>query len=199
MWRFSIALAAALFVGAACSEKKQVKNKFEIAPAVQARIDQMKTEAAGWAADPRITAAVAAQNRKGPIDGMDNKKWKALAKQAPEVEPFATNDAAKFLAEKAKASGGFVSEAFLNAALGEKVAFLAKTSSYLHAGSKKFDVPFTTRKAWQGELEFDESSQTHSVQIAVPVLDPVETTKAIGVLVLGLNLTYASSFAAPGK
>jgi hypothetical protein len=66
------------------------------------------------------------------------------------------------------------------------VAFVEKTSSYIHKGQPKFDVPFGSGKVWQGQPEFDESSQTHQLQVSVPVLSG---GKAVGVLVVGLNLT----------
>lgn len=164
-------------------------KKFEMTKDVQQQIDGWKKTVAGWAGDAVITAALVEQNKKGPLDGMDNKKWKALRRRAPEVEQFTGNDAAKLLQAKVTATNGVVSEAFLNAAKGEKVAFLEKTSSYLHAGAAKFDVPFQKLQTWQGEPEFDESSQTYALQIAVPVLDPKNDKQAIGVLVVGLNLS----------
>src|SRR2546428_9189000 len=33
-----------------------------------------------------------------------------------------------------------------------------------------FRSPFTSRSAWQGRPEFDESAQTYQIQISVPVL-----------------------------
>ena len=83
-------------------------------------------------------------------------------------------------------------EAFLNGALGEKVAFVEKTTSYIHKGQAKFDVPYTTGKTWQGSPEFDESSQTYAIQISVPVL--VDGRPA-GALVVGVNLTHLESLA----
>jgi hypothetical protein len=86
---------------------------------------------------------------------------------------------------KADEAGEIYPEAFLSGAQGEKVAFIEKTTSYIHKGSAKFDVPFGG-KAWQGQPEFDESSQTHQIQVGVPV---VSGGKSIGVLVVGINLT----------
>ena len=63
---------------------------------------------------------------------------------------------------------------------------MEKTSSYIHKGQPKFDVPYVYGKPWQGQPEFDESSQSHQVQVAVPVL---ADGKPIGVLVVGVNLT----------
>lgn len=168
-------------------------KKFEMTKEVQQQIDEWKKTIAGWTGEPVITAAVAEQNKKGPLDGMDNKKWKALRRRAPEVEQFTSNAAAKALQGKTAATDGVVSEAFLNAKKGEKVAFLEKTSSYLHAGNAKFDVPFQKLQSWQGEPEFDESSQQYALQIAVPVLDPKNGKQAIGVLVVGLNLSQLTT------
>ncbi|MCC9000401.1 MAG: cache domain-containing protein [Candidatus Contendobacter sp.] len=159
---------------------------FEITPAVQKELDQTIEVVKGWAAEPVIVSAVAAQNQKGPIAGMDNPKWKAIRRSDDLVKGFQNNDAAKLLKQKVDASQGLYSEAFLNASQGEKVAFVDKTSSYLHKGQPKFDAPFTSGKPWQGQAEFDESSQTHQLQVAVPVL---ADGKPIGVLVVGVNLT----------
>lgn len=187
-----IALLTAILFGASFATAQDEK-KFEITKEVQQQIDGWKKTATEWAADPKVVAAVVAQNAKGPIDGMDNKKWKTLRRRAPEVEAFTSNDAAKVLATNTQATQGVVSEAFLNAQKGEKVAFLEKTSSYLHAGSPKFDQPFQKLENWQGKPEFDESTQTYAVQIAVPVLDPKNQKQAIGVLVVGLNLTVMAN------
>lgn len=164
-------------------------KEFEITAPVQAQIDAWKKTIAVWTADKVLVAAVLEQNEKGPIPDLDNKKWKALRRRSPEVEAFTKNDTAKQLADLAKASDGVVSEAFLSAAKGEKVAFLEKTTSYLHAGSAKFDTPMQKLTTWQGKPEFDESSQSYAIQIAVPVIDPKDPKHAIGVLVVGLNLT----------
>ncbi len=89
-------------------------------------------------------------------------------------------------------SFGAYPEAFLSAAQGEKVAFIEKTTSYIHKGAPKFDVPFGSLKAWQGQPEFDESSQSHQIQISVPVL---AEGKAVGVLVVGINLSKLEKLA----
>lgn len=138
----------------------------------------------GWAASPEIVAAVKEQNSKGPLSGMDNDKWKAVKRSDPLVKAFQDNPAGQYLAGKLAGGKGLYAEAFLSAMQGEKAAFVAKTSSYIHKGKPKFDQPFSTAKAWQGPMEFDESTQSYLVQIAVPVL---EGGKPIGVLVVGIN------------
>lgn len=162
-------------------------QSFEITPVVQTELDRQKQVVAGWAADPTIVSAVKEQNAKGPVAGMDNPKWKATRRSDALVRAFRSNPAGRFLRAKIEGSQGALSEAFLNGSHGEKVAFVEKTTSYIHAGQVKHDVPFGTGKAWQGKPEFDESSQTYAVQISVPVRDG---GKAIGSLVVGVNLTH---------
>lgn len=84
-----------------------------------------------------------------------------------------------------EASHGLVTEAFLCATQGEKVAFAEKTTWYIHKGMAKFDVPFTTRGPWQGRPEFDESAQTYQIQISVPVL---VDGQSVGALVVEVSL-----------
>jgi hypothetical protein len=159
---------------------------FELTPATQKEIDTRIEMVKSWAADPIIVKAVAAQNARGPIPEMDNAKWKTVRRTDPIVKAFQSGEAGQFLKSKVAASNDIVAEAFLSAARGEKVAFIEKTTSYIHKGMPKFDVPFDGGKPWQGKAEFDESTQLHQIQVSVPVL---AGGKAIGVLVVGLNVT----------
>jgi hypothetical protein len=158
----------------------------DITPGVQKEIDKQVEIIKGWAADAVIVKAVAVQNEKGPLAGVDNAKWKAIRRSEPTIKEFQTGPAGQYLTQKVKASNEIFSEAFLSAAQGEKVAFVEKTTSYIHKGQPKFDVPFGSGKVWQGQAEFDESSQTHQLQVSVPVLS---AGKVVGVLVVGLNVT----------
>lgn len=160
--------------------------KFDITPPIQAALDKQKSVIATWASDPIVVKAVQAQNAKGPLAGMDNPKWKATRRSDALITEFQSNAASALLKSKIDSGQGNYNEAFLNGAAGEKVAFVEKTSSYIHKGAPKFDVPFTTGAAWQGSPEFDESSQTYAIQISVPVN---ADGKAIGVLVIGVSLS----------
>lgn len=175
-------LALAVFVPAVAGAMD-----FEITPAVQRELDRQHALITRWAADPTVVEAVRAQNRKGPMAGVDNAVWKTLRRSDPAVRQFQDNAAGKFLRKCQRDSGGAITEIFLNAARGEKVAFVEKTTSYIHAGAAKHDVPFGTGKPWQGEPEFDESTQTYAVQLSVPVLDG---GRPIGSLVVGVNVSH---------
>jgi len=159
---------------------------FQITPPIRAALDRHKQVIAGWAADPVVVTAVKEQNAAGPLAGMDNPKWKGTRRSDPAVKQLQSNPPGQLLRRKLEASESAYNEAFLNGARGQKVAFVEKTTSYIHTGQAKFDAPFSTGKAWQGKPEFDESSQTYAIQISVPVLDG---GASIGVLVVGVNLS----------
>lgn len=155
----------------------------DLDPAVQAKVDAKIAEIKTWAADPVIVAAVAAHNAALPADqaAMTQEKWKTLSLLDPFVRSFSKNQAGAAL--KAKKSD-WTTEAFLSDAKGFKVAFLAKTSSWCHAGAPKHDVPMTG-KTWEGTVAVDESTGLQQLQVAVPVL---KDGQPIGSLVVGLSL-----------
>ncbi len=157
---------------------------FEVMPVVQDEITQKIWLANGWAGSAPVVQAVLAQNQKGPILGMDNPKWKTVPENDAIVQGFIKNEAGVFLKEELEKTDGIVTGAFLNAALGEKVAFTEKTGSYIHKGSAKFDAPFTNGKAWQGPAELDDSGKVYEIQVAVPVH---AEGKVVGVLVIEIN------------
>jgi hypothetical protein len=155
---------------------------FEVMEDIQEQITWQVWNANGWAASPIVVEAVLAQNKKGPIAGMDNAKWKTVPESDALVKGFIDNETGKFLqAELAKTDGVCVG-AFLNAAQGEKVAFTEKTGSYIHKGSPKFDAPFATGKPWQGKPELED--KVYIIQISVPVLSD---GKPIGALVVEID------------
>lgn len=185
------ALVVSMTVHAATGED------FEVTPAIQKQLDQWKKDVQKWANDPAIVKAVLAQNEAGPMAGMDNAKWKKVRRRDDMVKAMQSNAAAQAMIKWQTASKGAVTEAFLNAAQGEKVALIEKTSSYIHKGKSKFDEPWSTKKAWQGEPQFDESVQIYQLQLAAPVLvkaDPMDEkpTKPIGVMVVGISLDHLS-------
>jgi len=174
----NILVAAALLAGGAT-----LTSAAALDAAVQAKVDAMLKQVQTWANDPVIVSAVKACNAAPPADSaaMTQDKWKTLPILDPFVRSFAKNPAGEFLKSKKTAA---VSEAFLSAADGIKVAFLAKTTNWNHKGKPKHDVPMTGQ-TWQGPVEVDESSGVQQVQVAVPVL---EGGKPIGSLVVGLSL-----------
>lgn len=113
---------------------------------------------------------------------MTQDTWKALPVLDPKVRYFSKNPAGEILKSK---KSELISEAFINAADGTKVAFLSKSSNWSHKGKAKHDDPMAG-KTWQGPIEMDESTGLKSVQVAVPVLDG---GKAIGSITFGYSIT----------
>jgi hypothetical protein len=154
----------------------------EIDTALQAKLDAQIKLIEGWASDPVLVKAVAAQNAALPPDyaAMTQDKWKSLSILDPFVRSFTKNDVGAFL--KSKKSEVIV-EAFVSDAAGLKVGFLGKTTYWSHKGKPKHDLPLTG-KVWQGPIEVDESSGAQQVQVALPIRDG---DKPIGALVVGLS------------
>lgn len=134
--------------------------------------------------DPTMVAAVKAANANPPADYQDmtQAKWKVLSILSPEIKFFTKSELAAFLKSKRSA---LITEIFVSAANGTKVAFLAKTTSWNHTGSAKHDQTMKG-KTWIGSPEEDESTGKIQVQIAFPVLDG---KKAIGSVVIGLDVS----------
>ncbi|HSB72981.1 MAG TPA: hypothetical protein VLT62_26960 [Candidatus Methylomirabilis sp.] len=188
----AVVVAIAMMAGCAQMGTAKSKSVYAIMSEIQEQITWQVWNANGWAANPVVVNAVIAQNKKGPIPGMDNAKWKMVPGNDAIVQGFINDDAAKFLKEEMGKTDGICTGGFLNAAQGEKVAFTGKTSSYIHKGSAKFDVPFTTGKPWQGKPELDDSGKAYEIQISVPVLSE---GKPVGALVVDLDGTKLEEMA----
>jgi hypothetical protein len=176
MQKFILILSLLLASTSVFAEELTAEQK----AALQKHVEKVKT----WASDPAIVSAVKAVNTSALADykDMNQEKWKALPVLDPKVRYFSKTPAAEVL--KAK-KDEVVTEAFLNAADGSKVAFLAKTSNWTHKGKGKHDDPMNG-KTWQGPIEMDESTGLKSIQVAVPVTDG---GKNIGSLTVGFSIT----------
>ena len=150
----------------------------------KAKVQTALTQFQLLGSDPQVVDAVKAANSQPPAayKGMTQDTWAALTLLSPEVKYFSQNDLAKYLKTKRTE---IVTELFVSAADGTKVAFFAKTSNWSHKGKPKHDLPMAG-KTWIGETEQDASTGKVQVQISFPVLDG---QKAIGSIVIGLDLT----------
>ena len=136
------------------------------------------------ATDTKIVDAVKAVNAAALPDykDMSQDKWKELPVLDPKVRYFSKTPAAELLKSK---KSDMITEVFVNAADGTKVAFHSKTSNWSHKGKAKHDDPMAG-KTWQGTVEMDESTGLKSIQVAVPVMDG---GKAIGSMTVGFSVT----------
>jgi hypothetical protein len=156
----------------------------ELSAEQKGKVDGKLKQLSAWSTDKKIMDAVRAANASPPeaSKGMTQDKWNNLNMLSPEVKAFSKNDLANYLRTL---KDDTISEIFVSAADGTKVAFLSKTSNWSHKGKPKHDVPMTG-KTWIGKPELDQSTGVQQVQVALPVFD---NGKAIGSIVVGLNLS----------
>ena len=135
-----------------------------------------------------LVKAVREQNAKfmslDEIQKIDN-EWIAGGQQEF-IQNLLARDASVYLKINVQRNKFLYTEAFLCDRNGAVVALFPKTSDYWQGDEEKFTACFNEGygKVFLGEPEFDESSQTNTIQVSLPVKDQGKT---IGVLVVGLR------------
>ncbi|HEY0969002.1 MAG TPA: hypothetical protein VGD88_16545 [Opitutaceae bacterium] len=124
--------------------------------------------------DPALVEAVRAQNALNrslaDIQAAD-KAWMATPGINEIMRPLIDSPVAATL-RAARATLPALSEAFVMDKLGANVAMTDKTSDFWQGDEAKFTECIKDGAAiWIGKVEFDESSQSYSVQISLPVVD----------------------------
>ncbi|OHD14785.1 MAG: hypothetical protein A2086_13885 [Spirochaetes bacterium GWD1_27_9] len=100
-----------------------------------------------------------------------------------------TNECGKFLKSKQDKSNNLYSEIFGMDFQGCVVGESNKTSDYWQGDEDKFSKSFNNGMGaiFVDQVKFDESSQTYSVQISLPIVD-TKTKKVIGAITIGINM-----------
>lgn len=156
----------------------------DITPKMQPKIDQYKTQAVTWAADPLIVQAVKDSNAQGPIPGMGNAKWRELKETDPVVQGFITNPAGQLMTKWMNADAKGINKIVLSGSKSQRVAFTSMPAIYLGKGKPNYDEAIDGKVWQQGESKPDPSTNIDTVQIAAPVKDG---GKVIGVLLVSLT------------
>ncbi|KQB15110.1 hypothetical protein H9N28_12785 [Rhodobacter capsulatus] len=183
--KFSAALLALAFVALPAQAD-------DVSPQVKEIVEK---ELRAWAADPALVAAVIAANEahaalsQPQIDSLDA-VWRAEldAANRPTIEPILAAPESLALRAKIEAGGGRFTEAFVTDSRGLNVAQAGPTSDYWQGDEAKFleTFPKGAEAIHVGEVEFDESSQSYSVQASFTVIDPASKAP-IGAMTVGLN------------
>lgn len=157
--------------------------------------DYVKANVMTWLADPRVIAAIKAQNEKtaglseAEIVALD-KKWRAEveASAKPMIEAVLKNDLSTFLAAKKNDAAGMITEAFIMDAKGLNVGQSDITSDYWQGDEAKWKKTYMVGPdaIFVDEIEKDESTQSLQSQVSIAIKD--ETGKAIGAITLGINV-----------
>lgn len=160
--------------------------------AVQAYLD---SDIRTWASDPRIAAAITAQNgvtggySQADIDRLDL-QWRAEVGSSDSalIRSVLDNAVSDLLRARIEASDGIITEVFVMDALGLNVASAELTSDYWQGDEAKFSetFPLGPDAVHISDVEFDESSQSYLVQVSLSLTDP-GTGEVIGAMTVGLE------------
>lgn len=164
------------------------------APEIKKILDEEKVTIQSLANEQTIVeeTRIANERDKGITETerikLDN-TWINSKEVTPFMRAFLENKTALFLLAFQKTHPGY-KEIFISDAYGLNVGQTNKTSDYYQADESWWKDSFNNGdgKLLNGNVEFDESSQTESIPILAPVLDPL-TGKAIGVLKAVLDVT----------
>ena len=150
----------------------------------KAKVDMQIKQFSSLGTDPVVVQAVKDYIASPPpeLKGMTQDNWAKLSVLSPEIKLLTKNNLALYLKSK---KSDLVDEMFVSAGNGDKVALLAKSSSWNHKGKPKHDIPMTG-KIWIDEIQLDESSGKQSVQFSFPVMDG---GMPIGSIVVGLDIS----------
>ncbi len=147
--------------------------------------------ASRMATNPLLVEAVVAQNAENlQMDEIlaRDKAWQGSPDNDPSKLHMLGSPASLLLKELVKGNGGYT-EAFLIDIQGANVAVASLTSDYWQGDEDKFiqvmQVP--EGKVVIGLMEWDKSSKSNSIQIAVPVK---KGNQVIGVMIVGLKLSH---------
>jgi hypothetical protein len=145
---------------------------------IEAKVEVYKKKLVDWAAHPTIVKAVKESNAKGgPLPGMNNGTWDALADNDPQVLGILSNPASKLVMQWEADKG--INKLFVRDEKGNMVAGSGKSLIYNAAARPPFKEAMKG-KAWgASKIQPDPTTQIKSVHVSAPVLD---AGKVIGVL-----------------
>lgn len=167
-------------------------------PALESKVRSRVVIAKEWASDPVVLEAVKRANaRPRSLDEIAeiDAKWQATHGVDDFIRSLIDHPAAERLRER-RASHPELQEAFGTDALGANVFCTNKTSDFYQGDEEKFADAFASGRGGVhvGELVRDESIQSYSISLGVPVLDG---GLAIGVLVVTVNVEKLKASPAP--
>jgi hypothetical protein len=152
-------------------------------PKVQAALPIIRK----MAADPVVAKFIVEQNKKkmtqAEIDKID-KEWMASTGVTPLMKPYIENKCAEALKKYLTELPAIV-EAFAMDDKGGLVCTIYRTTDYWQGDEAKWQKSFTPNAEFIDKATFDESSQTYSIQVSMPV---TEKGKPIGAITVGLGL-----------
>ena len=170
-------------------------------PLFSAKIEALLSKKIGIAAqslnDPVILSGVRQANEQhknislSDIRRLDQ-RWVTTQGVDDFIKSFLTNAVALKLLDMQKQNPGFT-EIFVTDAYGMNVGQTNKTSDYYQADEDWWTDTWAggAGKAQHGPIEYDESAQTESIPLYIPILDP-DTKKVIGIAKIVADINVIS-------
>lgn len=176
-----VAIAASVFLGAV------VATAGEPAPAKVKALGDSTLKAVGTNAT--VVAAVKAANAAGQtLDQIKARdaEWQKSPGVTKEMQALIDNACGKYLQGLQKEMP-FLAEAFVMDNQGANVAMTDKTSDFWQGDEPKWQESFKggAGAVHVSDVKFDDSTQTYTVQVSVPVMDG---GKAIGAITFGVDV-----------
>ncbi|NOX53511.1 MAG: hypothetical protein GXP27_03565 [Planctomycetes bacterium] len=198
-WQLAAALGVVLlcFVSSGCDrwfgpacdgmEQPSAAKPLPFAPEVDTVLRQKLDVLQSLAADPAVVQAAQEGSRKNGQLSADaicelDEQWRNAPVDSHLVQPLLTNACARSLLAFQEEHDGFP-EIFVTDREGLVVGATNKTSDYYQADEDWWKQTFAGGRgqAHYGEIEYDDSAESESVSLCVPIRDP-QTRRVIGVL-----------------
>lgn len=158
--------------------------------------NKVLAQAKALANDPRVVAAVEAQNRRSAglgqsdIDRLD-KQWRAetAASNRPLIDSVLANELSQYLGKVKTDGRGLYTEIFVMDNKGLNVGQSDVTSDYWQGDEDKWQKTYGkgANAVLIDDVEFDESTQSFQSQLSLPVVDG-GTGDVVGAITLGINV-----------
>lgn len=149
-----------------------------------------------WPDRPDIIAAARAQNRRHqhltiPDIMKLDRQWldERGTKTRPLIDQVTSTELSQRLAEQQLDSNGLITEIIVTDRFGLNVGVSEITTDYWQGDEAKFSEAFfnRTNAIYEGQLEYDQSTQGYQVHISSQIRDPA-SDEIIGVLIIGLDI-----------
>ena len=108
---------------------------------------------------------------------------------SPLIDQVTSTELSQRLAEQQRDSNGLITEIIVTDRFGLNVGVSEITTDYWQGDEAKFSEAFfnRTNAIYEGQLEYDQSTQGYQVHISSQIRDPA-SDEIIGVLIIGLDI-----------
>lgn len=156
-------------------------------------VELVNTDLLNWINDPVIIQAILKANNENSSRSDNTILEQDELWRSGDTEfqnKYLNNTASDFLKSKKSMSGDLYSEIFIMDFQGCNVAQSDVTSDFWQGDESKFKESYNNSNGsvFIDEVEYDESTETYSVQVSLPIVDPA-SKKVIGAITVGIDMS----------